>query len=394
MYPLLYTQQPSYPNTPYGMVPVLTYARDVPGLALGYQLPAIRHGDRGRQVGSSGRRRRPSGRDAVERRTGALRLLDTRGRAAARGFRGPLLFSATRALDALRAAAPPTRSRRLARAARRRSLAVAAPPAHLANSFAVPGTDSARADAALATRLRRAARRERSRSSSASPPPPTAAPARAPRPARARGARRCPAGGSTTFRAGGGAVYGELVTSLSLQQAKALHQPLRDALRRAAGPTALVTGTARDPARPRPAARRRPPPRRGARAAARAARARLRARALARARDPVRLRGLHDRRHARRSLRRGAASSRSRPYATNVVELIGLGLAVDYSLLVVCRYREELERGSPRDAAIVRTMADGRPGRRLLRRSPSRSGSRSCSSCPFRSSGRSGWPGC
>jgi hypothetical protein len=42
MYPLLYTQQPSYSNTPYGMVPVLTYARDVPGLALGYQLPAIR----------------------------------------------------------------------------------------------------------------------------------------------------------------------------------------------------------------------------------------------------------------------------------------------------------------------------------------------------------------
>jgi hypothetical protein len=42
MYPLLYTQQPSYANTPYGMVPVLTYAQDVPGLALGYQLPAIR----------------------------------------------------------------------------------------------------------------------------------------------------------------------------------------------------------------------------------------------------------------------------------------------------------------------------------------------------------------
>ena len=42
MYPLLYTQQPSYTNTPYGMVPMLTYASDVPGLALGYQLPAIR----------------------------------------------------------------------------------------------------------------------------------------------------------------------------------------------------------------------------------------------------------------------------------------------------------------------------------------------------------------
>jgi hypothetical protein len=42
MYPLLYTQQPSYANTPYGMVPVLTYERDGPGLALGYQLPAMR----------------------------------------------------------------------------------------------------------------------------------------------------------------------------------------------------------------------------------------------------------------------------------------------------------------------------------------------------------------
>ena len=42
MYPLLYTQQPSYSNTPYGMVPILTYGRDLPGLALGYQLPAIR----------------------------------------------------------------------------------------------------------------------------------------------------------------------------------------------------------------------------------------------------------------------------------------------------------------------------------------------------------------
>jgi hypothetical protein len=41
-YPLLYTQQPSYANTPYGMVPLLTYDRDDPALALGYQLPAFR----------------------------------------------------------------------------------------------------------------------------------------------------------------------------------------------------------------------------------------------------------------------------------------------------------------------------------------------------------------
>ncbi|HYA09451.1 MAG TPA: MMPL family transporter, partial [Gaiellaceae bacterium] len=44
-------------------------------------------------------------------------------------------------------------------------------------------------------------------------------------------------------------------------------------------------------------------------------------------------------------------------YVTNLVELIGLGLAVDYSLLVVCRYREELEADGSQEQAIVRTMA-------------------------------------
>ena len=44
-------------------------------------------------------------------------------------------------------------------------------------------------------------------------------------------------------------------------------------------------------------------------------------------------------------------------YVTNLVELIGLGLAIDYSLLVVHRYREELARGGPREDAIVRTTA-------------------------------------
>ncbi len=44
-------------------------------------------------------------------------------------------------------------------------------------------------------------------------------------------------------------------------------------------------------------------------------------------------------------------------YVRNLVELIGLGLAVDYSLLVVHRYREELQRGLAPDAAVVRTVA-------------------------------------
>jgi len=44
-------------------------------------------------------------------------------------------------------------------------------------------------------------------------------------------------------------------------------------------------------------------------------------------------------------------------YLENLVTLIGLGIAIDYSLLVVYRFREELGRGSPRDEAIVTTMA-------------------------------------
>ncbi len=42
IYPMLYTLSPSFANAPYGMVPVLTYARDEPALALGYHLPALR----------------------------------------------------------------------------------------------------------------------------------------------------------------------------------------------------------------------------------------------------------------------------------------------------------------------------------------------------------------
>ena len=43
-------------------------------------------------------------------------------------------------------------------------------------------------------------------------------------------------------------------------------------------------------------------------------------------------------------------------YLQNMVMLIGLGIAIDYSLLVVYRYREELKRGGSKTDAIVRTM--------------------------------------
>ena len=43
-------------------------------------------------------------------------------------------------------------------------------------------------------------------------------------------------------------------------------------------------------------------------------------------------------------------------YVTNLVQLIGLGIAIDYSLLIVYRFREELARGGSKDDAILRTM--------------------------------------
>ncbi len=51
-------------------------------------------------------------------------------------------------------------------------------------------------------------------------------------------------------------------------------------------------------------------------------------------------------------------------YVTNLVQLIGLGIAIDYSLLIVYRFREELHRTGSKDDAIVRTM--GTAGRAVL----------------------------
>jgi putative drug exporter of the RND superfamily len=44
-------------------------------------------------------------------------------------------------------------------------------------------------------------------------------------------------------------------------------------------------------------------------------------------------------------------------YLENMVMLIGLGIAIDYSLLVVYRYREERAAGFAKDQAVARTMA-------------------------------------
>lgn len=44
-------------------------------------------------------------------------------------------------------------------------------------------------------------------------------------------------------------------------------------------------------------------------------------------------------------------------YVPALVQLIGLGLAIDYSLLIVHRYREEAARGASVEEAVIRTMA-------------------------------------
>ena len=44
-------------------------------------------------------------------------------------------------------------------------------------------------------------------------------------------------------------------------------------------------------------------------------------------------------------------------YAANVVSMLGLGLAIDYGLFIVSRYREELERGGSPRAVLFATLA-------------------------------------
>ncbi|MFY0575672.1 MMPL family transporter [Cystobacter fuscus] len=43
-------------------------------------------------------------------------------------------------------------------------------------------------------------------------------------------------------------------------------------------------------------------------------------------------------------------------YTINVVTLIGLGVAIDYSLFIVSRFRDELEQGATVEAAVVKTV--------------------------------------
>ncbi len=51
-----------------------------------------------------------------------------------------------------------------------------------------------------------------------------------------------------------------------------------------------------------------------------------------------------------------AAHTEISVYAESMVSMIGLGVAVDYSLFVLARFREELAAGVAREDAVVRAM--------------------------------------
>ena len=55
-------------------------------------------------------------------------------------------------------------------------------------------------------------------------------------------------------------------------------------------------------------------------------------------------------------------------YVLNIATMLGLALAIDYSLFLTSRFREELARGRTVEQAVERAVAHGRQGRPVLRR--------------------------
>jgi RND superfamily putative drug exporter len=228
-------------------------------------------------------------------------------------------------------------------------------PALLFNSLAVPGTDSQAAETILEKHFGESTDgtftvvfRVTNHSGETM---------RALRGRLATAARAVPGGHATALRTGTGIVYGDIETALDLQHAKGWTVALRAALQGGRFPRPLVTGE--------PAIQHDLDPilsadlHRGDAVALVAALVVLALMlglsvavlipfAFAAATIAATLAALYLLAHTL------AISS----YAPNLVELIGLGLAIDYSLLVVHRFREELARGQCTVAdAVVRTMA-------------------------------------
>ena len=69
-------------------------------------------------------------------------------------------------------------------------------------------------------------------------------------------------------------------------------------------------------------------------------------------------------------------------FALNLTTGLGLGLAIDYSLFVVSRYREELATGASTNVAVGPHDADGGPHRRVQRGDRDDLAARRCCSSP------------
>ena len=57
-------------------------------------------------------------------------------------------------------------------------------------------------------------------------------------------------------------------------------------------------------------------------------------------------------------------------FVTNMASMIGIGVAIDYSLFILARYREERRAGRAPEEARAQALAHLGPGRDLLRASP------------------------
>jgi uncharacterized membrane protein YdfJ with MMPL/SSD domain len=239
--------------------------------------------------------------------------------------------------------------------------AATALPSRLADSYSVPGTESERAAAALA----RGFHEHPEGTFTAVFPVRGALDRQLVRTLRSRlvqAARTLPGGRLASFRAGPGVVYGDVETTAGLQQAKQLTPRLRLALQ-GPGPKALVSGepSIKHDLDPQLASDLR-------RAEIVALPIVLLVLAVVLGWSLALLVPLL---FAAATIA-GALALLSvfarfvaiTPYAVNLVQLIGLGLAVDYSLLMVRRYREQLGRGDARAEATVNTMASA--GRTVL----------------------------
>ena len=228
-------------------------------------------------------------------------------------------------------------------------------PGLLSNSFGVPGTDSERARVMLE---RAFGERPDGTFTVVFPVarPSDKATRRALESRLARAARTVPGARARPLRAGPGLLYGDIATILPLQEAKRHTVDLRRALRDPGGPPAAVTGAPAlqydlDPI-----------------VSADLRRAELIALPIALA-VLVALLGVSTAvlipfvfaactvAGALTLVYALAHLTAMATYVTNLVVLVGLALAIDYSLLVVHRYRTELAGGGTRDDAVVRTMA-------------------------------------